>query len=126
MVYYSFYFISVVLTGLFFLFGGILLAILSSLVLFPIFPKQTEYKTETIKIYDRFQGFMAPCCSYEVVETKLYIFENHLGYINIEKPINPKKDEFSFKDNVIIYKHKFNIDRTTKEARDTTEILNFE
>lgn len=123
--YYSFYAISGVLTGLFFLFGGIFLAILSSLVLFPIVPKQTEYQTETIKIYDRFQGFMARCCSYEVVKPKLYIFEKHLGYINIEKPINADKDEFSFKNNKIIYKYELDNDGHTT-VRDTTEILDFE
>jgi len=125
-IYYSFYAISVVLTGLFFLFGGIFLAILSSLVLFPIVPKQTEYKTETIKIYDRFQGFMARCCSYEVVEPKLYIFEKHLGYINIEKPIDVDKDEFNFKNNKITYKYELNNDGQTTTASDTTEILDFE
>jgi hypothetical protein len=124
-IYYSFYAISGVLTGLFFLFGGIFLAILSSLVLIPIAPKQTEYKTETIKIYDRFQGFMARCCSYEVVEPKLYVFEKHLGFINIERPINAEKDEFSFKNNTIIYKYELDKDGQTT-IRDTTEILNFE
>lgn len=125
-IYYSFYAISVVLTGLFFLFGGIFLAILSSLILFPIVPKQTEYKTETIKIYDRFQGFMARCCSYEVVEPKLFIFEKYLGYINIEKPIDPDKDEFNFINNKIIYKYKLDNDGQTTTVRDTTEILDFE
>jgi hypothetical protein len=122
-VYYSFYAISVVLTGLFFLFGGIFFAVLSSLVLFPIVPKQIEYKTETIKIYDRFQGFMAHCCSYEVVEPKLYIFEKHLGYINIEKPIDADKDEFSLKNNRVIYKYELDNYRQTT-IRDTTVILN--
>ncbi len=125
-IYYSFYAISGILTGLFFLFGGILLAILSSLVLYPIVPKKTEYKTETIKIYDRFQGFMGRCCSYEVVEPKLYLFEKYLGYISIEKPINADKDEFSFKSNTIVYKYQLDNDGQTLTGRDTTEILNFE
>ena len=124
-VYYSFYVISGVLTGLFYLFGGIFLAIISSIVLLPIVPKQTEYKTETIMIYDRFQGFMARCCSYEVVEPKLYIFEKHLGYINIDRPIDADKDEFNFNNNKIIYKYELDNDGQ-KTVRDTTEILNFE
>lgn len=124
-VYYSFYAISGIITGLFFLFGGIFLAILSSLVLIPIVPKQTEYKTETIIIYDRFQGFMARCCSFEAVEPKLYIFEKHLGYINIERPIDADKDEFSFKNNKIIYKYELDNDGNTT-VRDTTKILDFE
>jgi hypothetical protein len=126
-IYYSAYAISVLLTGLFFMFGGILLAILSSIVLYPIAPKQTQYRTATIIIYDRFQGFMAPCCSYEVVEPELYIFEKHLGYINIKRSIEPERDEFVLKNNTIIYKYKLDSDRqASTAARDTTEILNFE
>lgn len=125
-IYYSFYLISGVVTGLFFLFGGIFLAILSSLVLYPIAPKQTEYKTETIKVYDRFQGFMAPCCSYDVVEPKLFFFEKHLGYINIDKPIDADKDEFSFKNNKIIYKYKVHNYRQTSTVGDTTVVLDLE
>lgn len=128
-IYFSFYTISAVITGLFFLFGGIFLAILSSIFLYPIYPKQTEYKTQTIEIYDKFQGFMSSCCSYEVVEPKLYIFEKHLGFINIDKPIDPNKDEFILHNKAIIYKYQiedYNYDNQTKAIRDTTEILKLE
>lgn len=125
-IYYSFYVISSILTGLFFLLGGIFFAILSSIVLYPIYPKQTKYQIESIKIYDRFQGFMARCCSYEVVEPKFYFFEKHLGYINIEKPIDADKDEFSFENNTIIYKYELDNYGPTKTVKDTIEIINFE
>jgi len=64
-----------------------------------------------------------------VIEPKLFIFEKHLGYINIEKTIDAEKDEFSFKNNRIIYKYELDNnenDKQTKAVRDTTEILNFE
>lgn len=80
-------------------------------------------------IYDRYQGFMARCCSYEVAAPKLYIFEKHLGYINIEKPIDGGKDKFILKDNEIIYKYELGNLKYGKQVmkmRDTTEILNFE
>ena len=125
-IYYLFYVISAVISVLMFLFGGMLLIILSSIFLHPIYPKKTEYESETIKIYNRFRGIMSPCCSYEVVENKLYIFEKHLGYINIEKPIDVENDAFDFKNNTIIYKHKLNNYKQTKTIIDTTEILNFE
>ena len=120
-IYFSFYTISAVIPGLFFLLGGIFLAILSSVLLYPIYPKQVEYKTQTITIYDRFQGFMSRCCSYEVVEPKAYIFEKHIGFLNIEKPIDPNKDEFRLHNNTIIYKYKID-----KSIRDTTEIIKLE
>lgn len=124
-IYYSFYTITGVLIGQLFLFGGIFLAILCSLLLYPIYPRETEYKTETIKIYDRYQGFMGRCCIYEVVEPKFYFFEKHLGYINTGKTIDAGKDKFSLRNNTIIYKYQLDNDRKTI-VKDTTEILNFE
>lgn len=72
---------------------------------------------------------MAPCCSYELVKPKLYIFEKHLGYINIEKPIDAKKDEFEFRNNKIVYKYElenYGYNKQTKKIRDTIEILTLE
>ena len=124
-IYYFFYTMPIVVIGLFILFQGIFLAMMSSVVLMPIIPKLTEYKTDKIKIYDRFQGFMAGCCSYEVVETKLYIFEKHLGYIKTEQTINGDKDEFKLENNMIVHKYQLYNDGE-KNVRDTTEILHFE
>ncbi len=125
-IYYLFYPISGLLPVLFYLFGGIFFSILSTIVLFPIVPKQIEHKTESIKIYYRFQGFMAPCCSYEVVEPKLYIFEKQLGYIKIDNPINAERDSFSLKNNVIYYKYEIGNGGVAKSVRDTTVILKLE
>ncbi|MFD2890257.1 hypothetical protein [Chitinophaga cymbidii] len=128
-VYFSFYIISTAITGLFLLFGGIFLAIMSSILLYPIYPKQTTYKNETIKVYNRFQGFFSRCCSYEVVEPKLYFFEKRLGVININKSIAPDKDEFRLSNNVILYKHEnenYDNDNQTVTKRDTTEIIPIE
>ena len=125
-IYYSFYIVSLGLLGLFMMFGGVFLAIVSSLALYPIYTKETKYQTETIKIYDRFQGFMGRCCTYEVVVPKRYLFEKHLGYIYIDKPINDKKDEFRLKNNSIIYKYELERIGPSENTRDSTEILYFE
>ena len=95
-------------------------------MLYPIVPKQTEYKIETIRIYDKFQNFIAFRCSYEVVKPELYVFEKHWGYLNIEKTIEADKDEFVFKNNTIIYKYELDSAGQTTTSIDTTEILNFE
>jgi hypothetical protein len=127
--YFSFYTISAVLAGLFFLLGGIFLAIITSILLYPIYPKELEYETNSIKIYGRYQGFMSRCCPYEVVAPKLFVFEKHLGYITISNSIDPDKDEFVFKDKKITYKHElisYDFDKQATKVRDTTEILKFE
>ncbi len=81
-IYFSFYTISVLIIGLAFKPGGIFLAILVSILMYPIYPQQIEYETQAIRIYDRYQGVMSRCCSYEVIKPKLYIFEKYLGFIN--------------------------------------------
>lgn len=102
-IYFSFYTISAICIGFFFLFGGMFLALLTSIFLYPISPNQFVYKTENIKIYSEFNGFLGTCCSYEVVETKLYIFEKKLGNISTIRPINRKNDKVFFQKNKIVH-----------------------
>lgn len=125
-LYYSYYAISIVLIGVFFLVGGIFFALLSSLLISPIFPEQTKYESEKLVFYERYQGIIARCCSYEVVEPKLYFFEKHLGYINMERPINADKDEFSFSDKKLYYEFELESDSPMNTVKDTTVVLPFE
>lgn len=104
-LYFSFYFISAICIGFFFLFGGMFLAVLSSIFLYPISPNQFAYKTKNIKLYSEFNGFLGNCCTYEVVETKLYIFEKKLGSIQTTTSINRKSDKVFFQKNEIIHNH---------------------
>jgi hypothetical protein len=122
-IYYGFYALSLIIAGLAALFGGMFFAILSSLVLFPIVPKQAVFETDELKIYSRFQGFMAPCCSYEVVKPEWVLFEKHLGYIHVEQPVNRSSDYFKLNGNKVIYTYKKEVDGFLKPARDTTELL---
>lgn len=77
-----------------------------------------------MKIYDRYQGFFARCCSYEIVEPKFYILEKHIGYIRINEPIGSGKGEFVIQHNSIIYKYK--LDNDGQKTRDTSEVFYFE
>jgi len=124
-IYFSFYAISGIVVAMFFLFGGIILAVFSSILLYPIYPKQVEFENQSIKVYHRFQGFLSHCCSYEVTEPKLYPFEKHLGFIEIETEIKPKKTELKLNNGKIIYKHEvenYNIENKTSIKVDTIEI----
>ena len=77
--YYSIYAITTLLLVVGIIFRGIFGALLISIILFPIFPAEKEYEKENIKISTPFQGFMAPCCLYEISEIKFMIFEKDIG-----------------------------------------------
>lgn len=123
-IYFSFYTITTVIL----VFIGSFFEILSSFFSYPIYPRQTEQRTETIKLYNRTQGFLNNCCSYEIVESKLYIFEKHLGFIKTDNLIDPNKDKLILNNKEIIYKYQiedYNYETRTKVTRDKTEIFKF-
>ena len=73
-IYYSFYALSALLSGLvLFLVGYFCHTVCDSV--FPIVPKQALFETRQLKIYSRFQVFLAPCCSYEVVKSEWVLLE---------------------------------------------------
>ncbi|GAA4459104.1 hypothetical protein [Rurimicrobium arvi] len=123
-LYYSFYLASAIVAAVFTTIGGIFMALLASLLLFPIYPKTTLFKNDQIIIYSRFQGFMAACCSYEVAQPVYCIFEKHRGYIYVNDPVDPQSDTFGWQGDTIVYRHSISTYRySEKITRDTTEIL---
>ena len=58
---------------------GIFWALILSVVLFPLTPDDKEFEENGIIISRPFQGFMAPCCSYQIKERQLLIFEKDYG-----------------------------------------------
>ena len=87
-IYFSYYFITLILVLLFRLFGGIFLAILTSIIIYPIYPNEIEIENDIIVIYTKYQGFMGICCPYEVTEKKYWLLEKKIGEINLNKVIN--------------------------------------
>lgn len=121
--YFLYYLLTIIIAFLFWLFGGIFLAILASLVLKPIYPKENIYQNDNLKIYHNFESFFAHCCEYEIVENKLLIFEKNYGKINFEGIINPEKDEIKLINNVIEYKHKVKIYNSETQMEIETDTL---
>lgn len=102
--YYSFYILTPTVLAAFYLGGGIFLAIFSSLFLAPIMPVQPDYNDGNVKVYSEFNGFMGPCCGYDVIQNKLYAFEQFKGTISIEERIDFEKAKITLKnDSVFIY-----------------------
>lgn len=82
-IYYSVY----ALTGLSLVIvlttGGMFAAVMASVLLYPVYPKEVKYENAGIKLYNRYQGFMSPCCSYEVARPQNLLIERYAGYINL-------------------------------------------
>lgn len=105
-LYFSYYFISPIILGLFWLFGGIFLGILSSIVLAPIGPKELRYKKEAIVVYDSFKGLFGACCTYEVSERKFGLFEKSYGEIQLDGSISEANSTFTIVNNSIVHTYK--------------------
>jgi len=82
-VYFSFYFITPILSLLFWLLGGIFFAISTSTVLYPIYPNKIKAENEKIVVYSKYQGFMGMCCPYELTEKKYWLLEKKKMEINL-------------------------------------------
>lgn len=83
-LYFSIFVLTALMPALFWIFHGIFLGLVSSILLFPISPKTVQYEKENFKIYPKFQGFMGACCAYEITEQKFFIFERYLGEFRYE------------------------------------------
>jgi len=126
-IYYSYYFLAFLIGILFWLFGGIFLALLSSIILKPIYPKEINYQKDNLKIYTNFNGFFAACCEYEITENKLLIFEKYIGKIKVEGQIETEKSDMKIINNVIEYKHKtIDYQNEIEIEKDTIEIIKIE
>lgn len=84
----NFYF-SIYATVAFFLiigliFRGIFWGLVLSVLLFPIIPDDKEFEENGIIISTPFQGLMSSCCSYDIKERQLLIFEKNYGIWELE------------------------------------------
>jgi hypothetical protein len=66
------------------IFRGIFWALVLSVFLFPLIPDDKEFEENGIIISTPFQGFMTPCCSYQIKERQLLLFEKDYGRWEID------------------------------------------
>jgi hypothetical protein len=126
-VYFSFYFLSSIIGLLFWIFGGIFLGLLSSILLFPIYPKDIVYQKNNFVVYSSFTGFLGACCEYEITESKTFVFEKHIGKFKIEGQLEREKSDIKIVKNKIEYRHKiFEYKDGIETEKDTLEILKIE
>ncbi|MBD8491001.1 hypothetical protein IFO69_19770 [Echinicola sp. CAU 1574] len=111
-LYFSIYPLIGVLSMLGLIFRGIVWALVLSVVLFPLIPDEKEFEENEIIISTPFQGFMAPCCPYEIKERQLLILEKNYGKWELEGegPIDFETVEISSNDNEIEITYSTNFD----------------
>lgn len=91
-IYFSIYPISIISFGLFYLFGGILFALIGGTLIKPLYPVFSEYSKDRIELYPEYNGFLSRCCSYKV--NKNYgIFEKKIGTILLDTDSKPPNSE---------------------------------
>lgn len=128
-LYFSFYVISSITIVLFWLFGGIFLGLISSILLFSIYPKELKYEKENLKVYSKFSGFLGACCTYEIVENTFFIFEKKYGEIKLEEAFEINKSDLKIENDSIIYKHEienYNVEKNRYIKSDTIEKIKIE
>ena len=90
---------------IFYLFGGLFLGLLTSLISYPIYPKEVKYAKEDLRIYNKFGGFIGACCKYEVAENKLIMFQKIYGEILLQGTIETENVEMKLVNNAIEYRY---------------------
>jgi hypothetical protein len=86
--YFFFYILTPAILVLFWLFHGIFLALFSTILLFPLYPIAPLHRSDNLIVYEKFQGFMGACCSYELTERKHLIFEKEVGELTSNDSID--------------------------------------
>lgn len=100
-IYFSFYILTPLIIILGWLGDGILGAVLASIFFSTVSPTDTKYKDENYVINNKFQGFLGSCCSYDIIESKCFVFQKKLKEIRITDEHNFKKCKLNVVDNKI-------------------------
>jgi len=83
-IYYFIYFFTPLAFVLFYLIHGIFWGLINSFTLAPVFPISAEYRSNHLIVYQPFSGFLGACCTYEIKEPTLFLFERSLGEFKVE------------------------------------------
>lgn len=81
-IYYSYYFLTPLLTLFLWLFGGLFLALMSSVLLYPIYPNEKIFEDEHFTVYHQFQGFMGDCCPMTITQKQYWLMEEKLTEVD--------------------------------------------
>ncbi|MBO3697719.1 hypothetical protein [Roseivirga sp. E12] len=116
-IYFSIYATAALLLIIGLIFRGIFGALIISLILFPIVPNEKEFENDEIIISTPFQGFIAPCCSYQIKERQFLIFEKDYGEFESEGPIDFETVKINSSDHAIEMTYSTDFDKETVKKK---------
>jgi len=79
---------------------------LASVLLFFVYPKDVVYKKDGLIIYKEFVGFMNVGRTYEINETKFFLFEKHIGRIKTDELLDFEDSSVTIKNDSAVIKYK--------------------
>lgn len=80
--YYAIYLFVPLLIWLSWLIDGIMFAVVSAIPFMFVIPDDLKIEKEEYAVYQKFTGFLAPCCGYEVVENQFFLFNKRITNID--------------------------------------------
>lgn len=119
-VYFSVFPITIISFGIFYLFGGILFALIGGTLIKPLYPTFSEYNKNGIVLYPKYNGFMSRCCPYKVNENH-GIFEKKLGNVFLNMDSAPPNSEIG-----IINKNILKVTYKDYQNQQQTELIKLE
>jgi len=87
-VYFGMYVFSPVIIFISTLINGFFGIMLATILLTFLMGSNQVYNKHDVKVYTLFQGFLGGCCTYEITESKFFVFEKHVANIYINEDIN--------------------------------------
>jgi len=118
-IYYAAYIFSPIIVIIAGLADGIFGAMLASVLLFFIYPKDEVYNKSGLVIYKEFAGFLNVGRTYEINETKLLLFEKHIGRIRTDEPLDFENSSVIIKKDSAVVKYKLSSDENIQIMEDT-------
>ncbi|MGD1841150.1 MAG: hypothetical protein ACFB0B_09680 [Thermonemataceae bacterium] len=116
-LYFSIYLLGMFLLVAGFIVRGIFAGLVLSILLFPITPDAVEYEQEGILISTPFQGLMAACCTYQVKERKLLLFEKKQAVFGASGLINFETMKITLTEKEITLTYALDSNNELKEKR---------
>jgi len=118
-IYYAVYVLSPVIVIIAWLADGIFGAMLASVLLFFIYPKDEVYEKNGLIIYKEFAGFMNVGRRHEINETKFFLFEKHIGRIRTDESLDFDDSSVTIKNDSVVIRYKVSNYQDVQIMKDT-------
>ena len=98
-LYFSIYLLSPLLIFISWLADGLFGAVLASIFLFIFYPPEKKFQDGDYVFYEKFQGFLGSCCTYDIVHNKFLILQTKEAELRITDEHSFERSEFRVTNN---------------------------